>query len=80
MTDPSNQVSGIVKWAVTLAAGYVAARWKLDPITVASALTALGTLIWQVLHRSKVGRALDATAALGSTTDPTTISNVAKGA
>jgi hypothetical protein len=75
--DPSSQTSGIVKWGVTLAAGYLAARFKLDPLTVAGALTGVATLVWQIIHRKKVAAALAATAAMYPTTDPAKISAVA---
>ena len=83
--DPSNQLGGLTKWVATLIAGWLTAKifkgqFQVDPVEVAGILTGVGTLVWQILHRSKVGRAQAATAAASSITDPEQVSAIAKAA
>lgn len=82
-TDPASQTSGLVKWASGIVAGFLISKFKLDPTTaggVAGALLTIGTAAWQVLHRLKTNRAIQAAAALPPSASDATVAQTVKAA
>lgn len=83
--DPSNQLSGIVKYVATIAAGWMTAKlfkgqFQVDPVFVGGIITAVGAFVWQILHRKKVAAAQTALAQTQPITDPEKIAAIAKAA
>lgn len=78
--DPSNQFGGMAKYVGILAAGWLTAKvfkgqFQVDPQLVTGVLLAGGTFVWQVAHRSKVGRAQTAAVALPPDASKSTVAD-----
>ncbi len=81
--DPSNQLSGLAKWGTGVAAGWLVAKFKLDPTTaggLVGAVLTIATGAWQIIHRLKTNRAIQAAAALPSSASEATVAQTVKAA